>query len=97
LAVSADILHAYHLYVIKIGNIERDKVFDSLRKAGVGINVHYIPVHMHPFYLERFGTKKGICPVAEAAYEQILSLPMFSAMTDKDVDIVISEVKKAVS
>ena len=54
-------------------------------------------MHLHPFYRERFGTKEGLCPVAEAAYRQILSLPMFPAMTDEDVDIVISAVREAVS
>ena len=77
--------------------MERDKIFNSLREMGIGVNVHYIPVHLHPFYRERFGTKEGLCPAAEAAYRQILSLPMFPAMTDEDVDIVISAVREAVS
>jgi perosamine synthetase len=89
--------HVYHLYVVKLRGIDRNKVFDSLRNASIGVNVHYIPVHLHPFYRERFGTKEGLCPVAEAAYKQILSLPMFPAMTDEDVDIVISAVREAVS
>ena len=97
LAVGSNVSHAYHLYVVKLCGVERDKVFNSLRAAGIGANVHYIPVHLHPFYRERFGTKKGMCPVAGAAYEQILSLPMFPAMTDKDVDVVISAVQEAVS
>jgi perosamine synthetase len=97
LAVTSDVSHVYHLYVVKIRDMERDKTFDSLRKRGIGANVHYIPVHLHPFYRERFGTKEGLCPAAEAAYKQILSLPMFPAMTDEDVDIVISAVREAVS
>ena len=97
LAVASNVSHVYHLYVIKLQDIERDEVFSSLRNAGVGVNVHYIPVHLHPFYRERFGTKKGMCPVAEAAYEQILSLPMFPAMTDEDVEAVISTVKETIS
>jgi perosamine synthetase len=97
LVVTSNVSHVYHLYVIKLLDIERGKVFSSLRKAGIGANVHYIPVHLHPFYRERFGTKEGLCPAAEAAYRQILSLPMFPAMTDEDVALVISAVKKAVS
>jgi len=97
LAVNSNVSHVYHLYVIKLCDIERDKVFSSLRTAGIGANVHYIPVHLHPFYRKQFGTKQGLCPVAEASYKQILSLPMFPAMTDEEVDIVISAVKKAVS
>ncbi len=97
LAVTSDVSHVYHLYVVKLRDVERDKVFSSLRAAGIGVNVHYIPVHLHPFYRERFGTRKGMCPAAEAVYRQIISLPMFPALTDEDVDTVISSVKKAIS
>ena len=97
LAVTSNVSHVYHLYVIKLRDIERDKVFSLLRTAGIGVNVHYIPVHLHPFYRERFGTKEGMCPAAEVVYKQILSLPMFSALTNEDVDTVISVVREAVS
>jgi perosamine synthetase len=97
LTTASNVSHVYHLYVVKLQDVERDEVFDSLRKDGIGVNVHYIPVHLHPFYRGRFGTKEGLCPVAEAAYKQILSLPMFPAMTDKDVEVVISAVRKATS
>jgi perosamine synthetase len=97
LAVTSDVSHVYHLYVVKLREIERDKVFSSLRAAGIGVNVHYIPVHLHPFYRERFGAREGMCPVAETVYEQILSLPMFPALTNEDVDMVISAVREAVS
>jgi len=97
LAVTSNVSHVYHLYVIKLRGIERDKVFNSLRAAGIGVNVHYIPVHLHPFYRERFGTREGMCPAAETVYEQILSLPMFPALTNEDVDTVISVVREAVS
>jgi perosamine synthetase len=97
LAVASNVSHVYHLYVIKLLNMERDKIFNSLREMGIGVNVHYIPVHLHPFYRERFGTREGMCPVAETVYEQILSLPMFPALTNEDVDTVISAVREAVS
>jgi perosamine synthetase len=97
LAVTSNVSHVYHLYVVKLRDIERDKVFGSLRAAGVGVNVHYIPVHLHPFYRKRFGTREGMCPAAETVYEQILSLPMFPALTNEDVDTVISAVREAVS
>ena len=58
------------------------------------MNVHYIPVHLHPFYRNRFGTGHGICPAAEAAYEQIVSLPIFPKMSDSDVADVIEAVLK---
>jgi len=56
--------------------------------------VHYIPVHLHPFYREHFGTGLGGCPVAEAAYESLLSLPIFPGMSDQDVEDVIRAVFK---
>ncbi len=97
LVMAPDVSHVYHLYVVKLRDVERDEVFDSLRAAGIGVNVHYIPVHLHPFYRRRFGTKEGLCPTAETAYKQILSLPMFPAMTDEDVDRVSSAVREMVS
>lgn len=96
LDVSLDILHAYHLYVLRFNLVElrttRTEIFSALREQGIGVNVHYIPVHLHPFYQERFGCRNGDCPVAEAAYEEILSLPVFPAMTDKDVSEVIGAI-----
>ncbi|MGB2806135.1 MAG: UDP-4-amino-4,6-dideoxy-N-acetyl-beta-L-altrosamine transaminase [Sedimentisphaerales bacterium] len=89
--------HAYHLYVVRILDADRNEVFSFLRDAGIGVNVHYIPVHLHPFYRRRFGIKEGLCPVAEAAYIQILSLPIFPMMTDGDVDTVIQAVYEAMA
>ena len=67
-----------------------------MRDSGIGVNVHYIPVHLHPFYRKRFGTGPGLCPVAEVAYERILSLPIFPRMTDNDINAVIAAVSKVV-
>lgn len=89
-----DVSHAYHLYVVRVGP-DRPMVFSALRADGIGANVHYIPVHLHPFYRNRFRTGLGLCPVAESAYEQILSLPIFPRMTDADADEVIRAVRKA--
>jgi perosamine synthetase len=101
LDVSPDILHAYHLYVLRFNLIElkttRTGIFSALRQQGIGVNVHYIPVHLHPFYRERFSCRNGDCPVAEEAYEQIISLPIFPAMTDKDVNEVIRAVSRVIS
>lgn len=106
LAVSASVRHAYHLYVVQVdfprlarrGGIgkSRAEVVQALREFGVGTQVHYIPVHLHPFYRERFGYGPGLCPVAEAAYERVLSLPMFPAMKSGDVKRVIAAVRKVV-
>lgn len=95
-----DVSHAYHLYVVRfdLAQLEADRsaVFQALRAEGIGVNVHYIPVHLHPFYRERFGTCVGQCPVAEAAYAEILSLPIFPLMRDQDVQDVVTAVTKVV-
>jgi perosamine synthetase len=95
-----DVSHAGHLYVVRLETeqwrVGRGEVFKALRAEGIGVNVHYVPVHLHPFYRERFGTGTGDCPVAEAAYEQILSLPVFPRMSDEDVEDVVNAVGKVV-
>ena len=92
LVVRAEADHAYHLYVIEIDaaafGCDRRSLFDGLRERAISANVHYLPVHLQPFYRERFGLGPGLCPVAEAAYERILSLPIFPGMSDADVDRV---------
>lgn len=101
LAVSKNVLHAYHLYVIRIGlnarGRERAIIFKALHEHGIGVNVHYIPVHLHPFYRNRFQMRPGHCPVAEAAYEEIISLPMYPAISDDDLTRVIEIIKEVVS
>ena len=97
LAVSEHVGHAYHLYVVKVAKEKRADIFQQLRAAGIGVNVHYIPVHFHPFYRNRFGTEAGMCPVAEECYEQIISLPMYPALPDSDIEYVIEKVKQCVS
>ena len=89
---------AWHLYPVRLQlkslSGTRDEVFAALRAENIGVNVHYIPVHMHPYYRERFGCRAGDFPYAERAYEQLISLPMFHSMTDPDVDDVIRAVRK---
>lgn len=98
LPVQAEVRHAYHLYVIRLNpnelRVTRAEVFSALRAEGIGVNVHYIPVHLHPFYQRRFETKPGLCPVAEEAYEQIITLPIFPAMSDDDIEDVIQAIFK---
>ncbi len=90
--------HAYHLYVMRLyrqkSRVDRSQFFQALRAEGIGVNVHYIPVHLHPFYRETLHTKLGQCPVAEEAYKDIMSLPIFAGMTDRDVHDVIEAVTK---
>jgi perosamine synthetase len=96
LAVRPGAGHAYHLYVVQLDSqsLDRGDAFAELRASGIGVNVHYLPVHLQPFYRRRFGTGPGLCPVAEAAYERILSLPIFPRMTDDEVDLVIQAVRR---
>lgn len=91
---------AWHLYAVqidfpKIGKT-RAQVMKQLLEAGVGTQVHYIPVHTQPYYREKYGCGPGDCPVAEAYYERCLSLPLFPAMTGDEVERVIEAVKEIV-
>jgi perosamine synthetase len=72
----------------------RAEIFQALRAENIGVNVHYIPVHLHPYYRDRFGYKPGDYLVAESAYERLISLPMFHGMTDQDVDDVLCALEK---
>lgn len=96
--VQKDINPAWHLYPIRVDarrfSVGRGEFFRALRAENVGVNVHYIPVHLHPYYRERFGYRGGEFPVAEQAYEELISLPMFHGMDDRDVEDVIQAVGK---
>jgi UDP-4-amino-4,6-dideoxy-N-acetyl-beta-L-altrosamine transaminase len=89
---------AWHLYPIRLNleklSVGRDQIFRALRAENIGVNVHYIPVHLHPYYRDRFNFRGGEYPVAEGAYQRLISLPMFHGMTDQDVDDVICAVAK---
>ena len=97
LKVLPEISHAYHLYVVRLNaqamGMNRSDAFARLRGQGILVNVHYVPVHLHPFYRHQFGTRPGQCPVAEAAYEEVLSLPMFPRMSDSEANRVMDAVK----
>ena len=92
--------HAWHLYVIEIDptrlRINRNGFIIALREQGIGTSVHFIPLHLHPYYRDRFGFKPTDFPNALAAFERVLSLPIYPAMTDQDVDDVISAVGRLV-
>jgi perosamine synthetase len=101
LEVRPEVTHAYHLYVIQLelGDLQCDRgvIFSTLRNNSIGVNVHYIPVHLHPFYREHFATKPGDCPIAESAYERLLTLPIHPRMSSKDIDEVVNVVRDTVS
>ena len=84
-------ISGWHLYMIQVDN--RKDVFDKLRNAGIGVNVHYIPVYQHPYY-QKNGYDKCSCPIAEAFYSKAISLPIFPGLTDEQQQYVIDEVKK---
>lgn len=87
----------WHLYVIRLISqrlsANRKTVYDSLRAENIGVNVHYIPVYKHPYYRD-LGYQAGLCPVAEQCYDSMLTLPLFPAMTNRDVEDVIEAVRK---
>lgn len=97
-AVAPEADPAWHLFVVllrpELLRVDRAAVYHALRAEGIGVNVHYLPVHRHPFYRERYPDLEGRFPVAEAAYERLLTLPLFSAMTDGDVDDVVAALDK---
>lgn len=98
---TSDAKHAYHLYVIQLSTemlrAERKEIFDALIAENIGVNVHYMPLHLHPFYQKEFGYKKGDYPIAEKYYERAITLPLFPAMSNDDVEDVIKAVYKVIS
>jgi UDP-4-amino-4,6-dideoxy-N-acetyl-beta-L-altrosamine transaminase len=100
LQVGPKVRHAWHLYVIRINRerlkINRAQFIEALRTENIGASVHFIPLHLHPFYQEQYGFEKGDFPVAEAVYENIISLPFYTKMTAQDVEDVIEAVRHTV-
>ena len=97
--IAKDTYSAYHLYVIQL-NLElisssHKNVFNELRNAGIGVNLHYIPVYLQPYY-QNLGFSKGCCPNAEKYYSRAISLPMFSSLTDEEQDWVVTQLIKAI-
>ncbi len=99
--VHKDRKHAYHLYVIRLNldrlTIDRAQFIEELRARNIGSSVHFVPVHMHPFYKERYGYNSGDFSTTESLYQQIISLPLFPRMTNQDMDDVIAAVKDIVA
>ncbi len=85
---------AWHLFTVELP--ARDAAYRRLRERGIGVQVHYLPVHLHPYYRKLLGTREGDFPAAEAYYRRALSLPLFPALADADADRVIEEVLAAV-
>lgn len=90
----------WHIYVIRLKldtfKVGRKEIFEALQKENIGVNVHYLPVYLHPYY-KNLGYKKGLCKEAEKAYESMITLPLFPKMLDEDVKDVITAVNKVIS
>lgn len=96
-AVTPGAKPAWHLYVLRLtGPLVRHRraIFEQLQKRGLGVNVHYIPVHLHPYYRRRFGYKPGDFPEAERFYQSAITLPLYPAMKNQDVSYVIGSVRQ---
>jgi len=100
-SVRPDVDPAWHLYPVRIDlkylSADRNEIFRALRAENIGVNVHYVPVHRHSFYRGLLGKEAGALPVAEDAYERLISLPLFHGMDDQDVEDVIAAVHKVFS
>jgi perosamine synthetase len=85
---------AWHLYILRLRSeqlrIDRDQFINELKQRGIGTSVHFIPLHLHPFYQNRFGYRLGDFPNAEAEYKRAFSLPIFPTMSDSEIQSVIS-------
>jgi perosamine synthetase len=92
--------HAWHLYVIQLQQkglkINRDQFIEALKSQGIGTSVHFIPLHLHPYYRNTFGYVPGDFPKATDAYQRIVSLPIYPKMREDDVEYVIDAVTKLI-
>jgi dTDP-4-amino-4,6-dideoxygalactose transaminase len=85
--------HAWHLYVIRLqhgARLGRDDVIQALSDRGIGTSVHYVPLHRHPYWRDRYELTPEMFPQADAAYQSMISIPLFTAMSDADQDRVIA-------
>lgn len=92
----ADVLHAWHLYVLRLNlaalRIDRARFIEELKTRNIGSSVHFIPVHLHPYYRDKYGYAPSDFPVAYDNYQRVISLPMSARHTDQDIDDVIEAV-----
>jgi len=91
-------LHAWHLYVLRLADaapLGRDAFIERLFALGIGVSVHYIPLHLHPYWRERYGLQAAQFPHSQHAYERMLSLPIYTRMGDADVERVADAVRQA--
>jgi dTDP-4-amino-4,6-dideoxygalactose transaminase len=92
--------HAWHLYVLRLADaapIGRDALIERLFASGIGCSVHYIPLHLQPYWRDRYGLEASAFPHSQHAYERMLSLPIYPLMSDADVDRVIAAIGSALA
>ena len=90
-------VHAWHLFVVRVAQgarIGRDELIQALADHGIGTSVHYVPLHRQPYWRDRYQLTPQMFPHAEAAYQRMLSLPLYTAMSDADQDRVIATLRK---
>lgn len=90
---------SYHLYPIRLNRVtggQKKTIFADMRQRGLGVQVHYIPVYLHPYY-QRLGYEKGLCPNAELFYEKEVSIPLYPALSDPQVEAIARSVKEAIN
>lgn len=96
-SMAGDVRHAWHIFPIVLDldrlSADRQAIFAALRAENIGVTVHYVPAYWHPYYA-RLGYRRGLCPVAEDLAARVLTLPMFPAMSDADVDDVVTALAK---
>ncbi len=92
--VKDDRVTSWHLYVIKIDN--RDEIIEKLKEQGVGCSVHFIPIHKHPYYKDRYKYKDEDYPVANKVFEKSLSLPIYPDMSDDEISYIIKKINEIV-
>ena len=96
--IKPDIKHSWHLYILQLNlenlKVDRDYIFNALREENIGVNVHYIPVHYHSYYQNKFGLKKGLLPKVEWLFPRLLTIPLFHKMNDDDVYDVVNSLEK---
>ncbi len=84
---------ANHLFIIKIKNGKRDEIYQKLKENNIYCNVHYKPIYLFSYY-QRLGYLKGLCPIAEKVYKQILSLPIYYKLSNNDIDMIINLIQE---
>jgi len=98
--LDARVRHAWHLFVIQLQlellKISRAEFIEQLKAEGIGTSVHFIPLHRQPFYRDSFGFSPSDFPIADAAYERLISLPLYTRMTEQDVDDVIEALRRVI-